>query len=113
MIKYTELEGYKNLGEVEIFSHVYQFIECKNGNRSPMIMLINAFETNKVFKGYLFMGKNTYSSVPLTEKEKETLEGVIGKVTEVNFMEFTKGTILEGGYDSFKEVKGDELLHGE
>lgn len=34
MIKYATIEGYRNIGEIQIFSHVYQFVE--NVEENPM-----------------------------------------------------------------------------
>ena len=53
MIKYVNIKGYINRGEIYPFSHYYQFIQ--NNDDTPIIILVHAYECEtKVFKGYLF-----------------------------------------------------------
>jgi hypothetical protein len=99
MIKYAEIEGYINLGEVKIFSHVYQLIE--KDKDTPMVILIHAYEcSTKIFKGFIFNKNQTYESIPLTDAELSEIEKLTGKAEQVDFKQFVIGTILE---DVFKD----------
>ena len=101
MIKCSKIKGYKNLGEVQIFSHLYQFIE--KDKDIPMVILVHAYEYDtQIFKGCLFSKTQTYKSVPLTEIETQEIEKWTGKVKQVNFNKFIIGTILEDNYKNFK-----------
>lgn len=104
MIKYANLKGYKNLGEVQIFSHLYQFIESDKDR--PMIILINAYESDaKIFKGFLYNLTSTYKSISITDEELNTLETYIGKATQVELLDFIKGTIIENQFKEFTQIK--------
>jgi len=104
MIKYANLEGYKNLGEIKMFSHLYQFIEVDKDR--PMVILIHAYEDDtKIFKGYLYNLTLTYNSIPITDKELNILEAYIGKATQVELPDFIKGTILENQFKAFNQIK--------
>ena len=104
MIKYVDIDGYKNLGEVQLFSHLYQFIETEKD--TPMTILVHAYECDtKIFKGYVFDKTKTYKSVRLTEGELETIEGATGKAEQTDFPEFIKGTIAEEYYKEFKPAE--------
>lgn len=96
MIKYCGLDGYNNCGEVQMFSHLYQFIE--KDEEVPKIILLHAYDICPalVFKGYVFDKKRTWTSIPLTEAEKSKIEGYVGTIQEVDFSEFTnKHDMLE------------------
>lgn len=111
MIKYAEIEGYRNLGEIQLFSHVYQFIE--NVEENPKIILIHAYECDtKVFKGFLYNKSGTFKSVELLENEIKKLENYCGKVTQVDFDKIIKETEFADLYKNFKkqeEVKINEV----
>lgn len=110
MIKYAKIEGFRNLGEVELFSHIYQFIELKKEH--PKTILIEGYthNPNKVFKGYVFRGKQTWDSVPLTPEEKEVIASCVGNIVEVDFTTFISGIpLLEG----FKDFKHEPYTKGE
>lgn len=103
MIKYADIKGYKNLGEIQLFSHLYQFIEIDKD--TPMTILIHAYECDvKIFKGYVFNKTNTYKSISLTNEEITSIEPYVGKINQVNFNEFIVGTIIEDYYKNFKEI---------
>ena len=102
MIKYAEIDGYKNLGEIEMLSHLYQFIE--KDKPEPMVILIHAYESEtRIFKGYLYNSTKTYRSVPLEDTEKAIIEIYTGKAEQVDFDKFIVGTILEAGYIGFSK----------
>ena len=88
MIKYCDLEGYNNCGEVQMFSHLYQFME--KSVKMPKTILLHAYDICPalVFKGCVFNEKKTWSSVPLTDDEKTKLEGYVGAIKEIDFNEF-------------------------
>jgi hypothetical protein len=100
MIKYAKIDGYNNLGEIQMFSHLYQFIE--NDKETPMIILIHAYEEDvKIFKGYVFNYTKTYKSVPINEAELNVIEQYVGKAKQIDFNEFIIGTIAEDYYEEF------------
>lgn len=103
MIKYANVLGYENLGEVQMFSHLYQMIE--KDKETPMVILIHAYgNDDKIFKGYVFTKTKTTESVPLTEEERKAIEFCTGSLKQVPFKDFVTGTILEDGYADFKEA---------
>lgn len=107
MIKYAKIEGYKNLGELGILSHLYSLIQVNK--ETPMIILIHAYEGNQqVFKGYVFNKTSTFKGVPLEAAEAAEIESIIGKFEQVEFLEFIKETLFEKEYSSFTEVKDEE-----
>lgn len=102
MIKYLDIEGYSNLGERSMFSHVYQWTEKNSVN--PKIILINAFELGrkpKAFKGYLYHETKTFTSVPIIDGELSEIENLVGKIKEVDFDMFIKNTIFEDAFKGF------------
>ena len=103
MIKYAEIEGYRNLGEIQMFSHVYQFIE--NVEENPKIILIHAYvgET-KVFKGFLYDNSKTFKSVKLLDNEIEEIEKYCGDATQIDFDEIIKETEFADLYKDFKKM---------
>ena len=103
MIKYAEIEGYRNLGEIQMFSHVYQFIE--NVEENPKIILIHAYvgET-KVFKGFLYDNSKTFKSVNLLDNEIEEIEKYCGDATQIDFDEIIKETEFADLYKDFKKM---------
>jgi hypothetical protein len=104
MIKYADVKGYKNLGEIQLFSHLYQFIELDND--TPMIILVHAYECDtQIFKGYVFNNTNTYKSIPLTNEELISIETYTGKANQINFDKFIIGTIIEEACKDYKEKK--------
>lgn len=107
MLKYTEIEDYRNIGEIQIFSHVYQFIE--NVEENPKIILIHAYECDaKVFKGFLYNNSRTFKSVDLSENEIEKLEEYCGKLTEVDFDDLIKETEFAEFYKDFKKQEEEQ-----
>lgn len=101
MIKYANIEGYNNLGEIQMFSHLYQFIE--RDKATPMIILIHAYECDtKVFKGYIFNSSQTYENIPLTDTEINQIEIYTGKLQQIDFKEFIVGTIAEASHKDFR-----------
>ena len=103
MIKYVDISGYTNLGEVQMFSHLYQFME--KDKEIPMTILVHAYECGtKIFKGYVFNKTATYKSVPLTEEELSKIEWATGKVEQLDFKDFIVGTIAEDCYKDFKST---------
>lgn len=103
MIKYVEIDGYDNFGEVAPFSHFYQFMQKDVGERRTI--LVHAYECDtKVFKGYLFHNSKTYKSVPLNDHEKSKIEGTTGKLTEVPFHKFSDGTSIKDFFADYIEL---------
>ena len=103
MIKYAEIEGYRNLGEIQMFSHVYHFME--NVEENPKIILIHAYEGDtKVFKGFLYNNSGTFKSVELLENETKKIENYCWKVTQVDFDEIIKETEFADLYKDFKKM---------
>ena len=104
MIKYVDIDGYKNLGEVQLFSHLYQFIETEKD--TPMTILCTLMNaTPRYSKAMCLTKTKTYKSVRLTEGELETIEGATGKAEQTDFPEFIKGTIAEEYYKEFKPAE--------
>lgn len=106
MIKYAEIKGYDNLGEIQMFSHLYQFME--KGKEIPMTILVHAYECDtQIFKGYLFNNTRSYESVPITEDELNEIQKYTGTAKQVDFKEIIVGTILEDDYKNFtcKEIE--------
>ena len=104
MIKYAERKDYKNVGEIQMFSHVYQFFE--NVEENPKIILIHAYDCDtKVFKGFLYDKSKTFINVDLLENETKKIEGYCGRVTQVGFDEFIKETQFA---DLYKDIKEQE-----
>lgn len=103
MIKYVNINGYSNRGEIYPFSHYYQFIQ--NNADTPIIILVHAYECNaEVFKGYLFNNNKTFKSIPMTEDEIKEIEWVTGKLTQVEFDEVIKGSDFETAYNDFCKI---------
>ena len=106
MIKYASIDGYTNVGEIEIFSHVYQFVE--SGKEIPKIILLHAYRgaTTNVFKGYLYTLTKTFINEKLTEHEAKVIEDYCGgELCQVGFDKFIKGTNFAQDYLNFKEVE--------
>lgn len=109
MIKYATIDGYKNFGEISMFSHLYQFMQ--ENKETPMTILIHAYECKpKVFKGYIFNKDKTYRSIPLENSEKKTIDNYVGDSEQVEFNEFIKGTIAEEYYSCFTTNNSKELV---
>lgn len=105
MIKYLDLKGYRNLGEIAMFSHLYQFIEKKdNAERSnSVIILIHAYDGAKIFKGYVLDKTKTYEQIELAEDELTEIQKITGTLKVVNFDEFIKGTVVEELFNNYTE----------
>lgn len=102
MIKYAKLDGYNNRGEVQMFSHVYEFVEINKNE--PIIILIHAYSApNIIFKGYLYERTKTFKSVPLLDSERKVIEECVGAVTQCPFNEFINITGFAGIYKGYKE----------
>ena len=103
MIKYADIEGYKNLGEVMMFSHLYQFME--SNSKPPKTILIHGYDISpaRVFKGFVFKNTKTYSSVKLTDIEKTELEKYVGEIQQVDFPEFARGHNMLELYQEYQE----------
>jgi hypothetical protein len=102
MIKYLELADYINLGEIQTFSHVYQFMERNKSN--PITILINAYVPDaKIFKGRVWNKSKSFEKIELSKDEKATIEHYTGNLNEVNFPDFIKNTVIEEPYSNFIE----------
>lgn len=84
MIKYAEIKGYKNLGEVA--HHLYQWME--DTEEDMTVILVRAYDTeSKVFKGKIYNSTDQYVSLPILENELDDVESIIGKcevITDAN-----------------------------
>lgn len=106
MIKYAEIEGYRNIGEINSFSHLYQFIE--NVEENPKIILIQAYECDaKVFKGFLYNNSKTFINIDLLDNEIEEIEKYCGDATQIDFDELIKETDFAEFYEDYK-IKEEE-----
>lgn len=105
MIKYCELEGYTNLGEVAMFSHLYQFIEI--GVDISQIILIHAYDITPaiVFKGYLYEQTQEWKRVELTNDETVKIKKFIGDFKQVDLPISAKKHELLKGLITYKEIK--------
>jgi hypothetical protein len=102
-----KLENYNNIGEVAMFSHVYQFIE--ENKQTPIVILVNAYNgENNIFKGYLFNDSKTYKNESLTLYEKNKIEEYTGKLNEVGFAELIKNTVFKDEFTDYKERENKE-----
>ena len=108
MIKYAEIKDYKNVGEIQMFSHVYQFIE--NVEENPKIILIHAYvgET-KVFKGFLYNKTKTFINVKLLGNEIKEIVQWCGNLTQVGFDEFIKQTPFADVYKDFRKAEPENV----
>jgi hypothetical protein len=104
LIKYININGYNNLGEVGLFSHLYEWIEKVDEN--PKVILINAYEGKpKVFKGYIYTKSNQYKSVPVETNELQEVINLVGEVEQKDFKEFIVSTLLDNEYyNSFQLI---------
>ena len=100
MIKYANIKGYTNIGEVQLFSHLYQFRE--ENKELPKIILIRAYDGDiKIFKGYIFDKTKTYESIPLIDLELSEIEKYTGHAKQFDFNEFIIGTVIEDYYKNY------------
>lgn len=104
MIKYAELPGYHNCGELIPFSHFYQFMQM--GTDTPVIIVLHAYEgETKAFKGYLFHKKKTFENVPLTTEERKALNNFVGEITQVDLDELFSGSDFEKEISGYQKVE--------
>lgn len=106
MIKYLNLQGYINLGEFGMFSHIYRFVKQENGKN--LFIIVNGYETNNMWIGYLFDNK-TYENVKLSDSEEKFIDDniseYVGDITRINDLaEFSKGTILQDEISKYKQI---------
>jgi hypothetical protein len=94
VIKYAELNGYNNCGELGFCSHLYEFIQ--KDEETPIVILIHAFECPaEIFKGYVFNKTKSWKPVLLTDEERTKIEFYTGHITEVDFPKLVAGTIAD------------------
>ena len=105
MIKYADVPGYTNYGEVVPFSHVYQFRQVDVD--IPMIIVIHAsYESKaKLFKGFLFDAKETFESVPLCAYERTALERCAGVIEQCDLDVVLAGTELEHQITGYSKIE--------
>lgn len=101
MIKYAEINGYKNLGECGMFTHLYEWIE--KDKETPLVIIVHAYECKpKVFKGYIFNEIEKFQDVPVIDGELSEVEKFVGeKIEQCSFTDFIKGTLLEEDYGKY------------
>lgn len=103
MIKYTNIKGYLNRGEIYPFAHYYQFMQ--EGAETPITILVHAYECEpRAFKGYLFNTTKTFKSIPMTNEESDAIEQATGKLTQVDFDEIVKGSEFEEAYANYSKI---------
>lgn len=99
MIKYANIKGYSNLGEVA--SHLYQWIEDRHD--TPKVILVRAYDTEtKLWSGYLFNETKVAEYVNVDIKSDMDMINEADRVK--SFKEFLKGHSFEVGFKDFKEV---------
>lgn len=102
MIKYVEIKGYQNLGE--IMPHVYQWIEIESD--LPSVILVSAYDGPAiVFKGKVLLNTLEYKPEKINDDELFELERLVGPLGKVrNFNIFN--ALTEVAPDViFEEVK--------
>lgn len=111
MIKYAEIEGFANRGEISPFSHLYQFME--KGKEMPATILIHGYDLcpAKVFKGYVFNKTKTCFAVALTEEEKAVLQKWVGTIEQVSFSDFANSHEMLIPYRGYSERPAKEASH--
>jgi hypothetical protein len=104
MVKYAKINGYKNLGECGMFTHLYQWME--EDKETPMIILLHAYECKpQMFKGYLFCKTEKYQDIPILNDEINELKTLLGEeIKQCSFKDFIKGTVLEECYKTFTSL---------
>ena len=102
MVKYSKIKGYITNGAIEIFSHLYQWVEEAKDN--PIIILIHAYDGEPtIFKGYIYNKTKQYKPVDILDKELEDVEICVGKLKVLEFKEFIANTLLDSEfYHSFE-----------
>ncbi len=107
MIKYAELEGYQNLGELGMFSHLYRFYEKESDD--PVMIFIHAYDVApaQVFKGKVHAYERSYKNINLTDKEKEMLAKFAGDYEQVDFSKFASNHESLLFARDFKEARHD------
>ncbi|MFX1590145.1 MAG: hypothetical protein ACFFC1_18555 [Promethearchaeota archaeon] len=111
MIKYLNLQGYINLGEFGMFSHIYRFV--KQENAKNLFILVNGYKTNNnLWIGYIFDNK-VYENIKLSNTEEkfiiENIAEYVGSITRINDLtEFSKGTILQDEINKYKRSEKND-----
>lgn len=105
MIKYATINGYDNYGEVELYSHIYQFLEQNIGDKKTILIHGYDISPAKVFKGYIYMKNKTYKSIAMTDEERKTIEQYVGEFNQLGFLDFIQGSSFEEFYQDFKKSK--------
>ena len=103
MIKYADIRGYDNCGELSMFTHFYQLIQ--KDVEIPMIIILHAYEgETKAFKGYLLTRKKTFENVPLLSEERKAFEPYVGEITQVDLDVLLSGSVFEGEITGYQKV---------
>ena len=99
MIKYSEIKGFKALGETDFGSHLYQWIEEGTSGKLKII-LARAFDTEtKIWSGYIMQGTKEITNLP--DVVIETTCSMIKEAKRcIDFLDFLKG---HNYYDDFKK----------
>lgn len=103
MIKYMELEGYNNLGELGFMSHLYQLI-----SDDGRIILIHAYDIApaKLWHGIVLQKDKSYTNLDLDKERDQIISKIKYYVGDIKIIEdlkdFSKGTALEQDLEEFK-----------
>lgn len=98
MIKYSEIKGYKNIGECGFGSHLYQWIEdAAPGNLK--VILVRAFDIEaRIWSGYVMQRTKEITNLPDVVIESDC--PIIKEAKRyTDFFEFLEGNSY---YDDFK-----------
>jgi hypothetical protein len=103
MIKYMELEGYNNLRELGLMSHLYSLI-----SNDGKIILIRAYDITpaKLWHGIILQEDKSYTNFNLGKERDKIISKIKYYVGDIKIIEdlkeFSKDTVLE---EYFKEYK--------
>jgi len=110
MIKYTNVPGFINAGEVGFGTHLYQFVESEvPEGMLRLIILVRAYDQKSTcWVGYVTNNDMKIRNQPqrLNLMNVKDVEGLVGKLELVNsFGDFIKGNSMENYFKDFEEVK--------
>jgi hypothetical protein len=103
MIKYVKIPGYVNLGESEMFSHLYQFkaLEPDENNYYNMIFIWAYIGPATLWHGNI-LAKTKECIFVEKELDLKEAESMIGPIKIIrNFKEFIKNNAFESSFKDF------------
>lgn len=97
MIKYADIKGYKDLGEVS--PHLYQWLSKDDTKELRPTIIVRAYDTSpKIFKGIILSKSQEYYPLEITEDLSE-LESFVGELEVVTDLK-----------DLSEDLKGFKLI---